>query len=302
MSSAASSLGGSSVGESSLEARVLRALVASGAEVLDLSAEGVDVRLSDGAERALRFGNLRRSLAVSPPERHEAVIARFVRLWLAAGPEIPLGEAPADRLFPRLLPPGGADGGLGAPWVERLAGGHLLLALCVDAPEAVQMVKLLDFPRWGLGVAAAKAAALDRLAARSAPLAELCARPDPLAPAEIELGDGYDASRLLLAHTWFPAARGVLAVAPCRDLLLLAPVSGRQGWEAALGVALGWASWAEREIHTLPYPLSPRLFWRSTGLLEPIQWSAGQWSAGPGERAALELSAAVSHAVFGEDA
>lgn len=281
----------------SLEARVAAALVEGGAEILEIGAEGALARLPDGEERALRFGNLRRSLAVSDPARHDAVIARFLRLWLAGAPQ-ERGVEPADRLFPRLLPPGSADGGLAAPWVERLAGGHLLLALCVDAPETVQLVKMLDFPRWRLGVAAAKAAALDRLAQRSAPLAdELAARPDPNAPAEIALGDGYDASRLLLAHRWFPTARGVLALAPSRDLLLVAPVCGPRHWPAALDVALGWVRWASAEIHALPYPLSPRLFWRSEGLLEALPLAEG-----PDACAAPVLSDAVARAALGEHA
>lgn len=258
---------------SSLEGLVARGLVEAGVEILEIDAAGATVRLPDGPEQDLRFGNLRRSLAVCSPEAADAVVARFVRLWGESmrAPPAPVSEVPALRLFPHLLAPGSADGGLGAPWVEKLAGGHLLMALCSDDGETLRMVKLLDFPRLGLSVAAAKAGSLERLAASSAPLAaELAARPDPLAPAELSLGDGHDAARLLVVERWFPGASGVLALAPCRDLLLVAPVGEGGAAARALGAALAWRRWAFDAVHTLPYPVSPQLFWRAPGELEVV--------------------------------
>lgn len=279
----------------SVESAVARALAEAGVQIVDLDAEGALVRLGEGPEHSLRFSNLRRSLAVSPPDAAPAVIARFVRLWIEQirHPPAAPSDAPRDLILPRLLAPGSADGGLGAPWVEPLAEGHLLLGLCVNGAETTRMVKLLDFPRWGLSVADTKARALARLEQGSASLAaELAGRADPLAPAELSLGDGYDAARLLIAHRWFPAARGLLAVAPCRDLLLVAPVADPATRDRALAVALRWRAWAASAVHSLPYPLSPQLFWRSEGLLAVLPVTDGP-------RATLHVPPEVARAMNG---
>ena len=258
----------------SLEALVARALVAEGLEIESLDAAHAAVRLP-GQEAAseLYFGNLRRILATTEEARHGDVVARFVRSWRAMSEP---GEPDATedrRLFPRVAAPGTLDG-MAGPWAEPLADGALQLMLVVDLPDALRYVRPLDLPRWQLGLADARARALRNLSATSAPLAASvrasASASAPIRPIVIEEGDGYDASRVLIAHQWLDGARGVFALVPSRDLLILIPVWGAGTLDRSVHVALEAWSAAQRTIHRLPYPVSPNLFWRSDGLLTRV--------------------------------
>lgn len=282
-----------------LESLVLGALIARGLQIVELGEGWVEVRDAEGRTHGLGLGNLARAIGLAAPERRAAVVERYLRLWLehASGAE----ESPEredERLFPRLLSPGFEAPGLGGPWVEPLGEGALQLALVVDAPESLRLVRALDLPRWGLSVREAKRRAFDNLWRSSAAIAAaLAERPDPGAPFELSTGDGHDAARLLILAALAPGHRGLLALVPARDLLLAVPLVGPRDWARARAEALARRRWAARAVRGLPYPLSPELFWCSEALIAPIPLLP---DAPAGEE--LLLPDAVRALALGEDA
>lgn len=255
----------------SLEALAARALAGRGVEIAEVDAEGFTVRRG-GLEGRLSLANLRRQAAACAAEDLERVVAR----WAEGVEEGLAGAGQADstevlRLFPRLLGTNLSASGLAAPWVEPVADGTLYLGLAVDGLDTVRLVRPLDLPRWGVSVAAARARALQNLAASSV---EIQAKARAVSawdvPFVVETGDGYDASRLLLAHTWFPEARGVLALIPSRELLMVMPVDSLEALRARLEpMSRAWA-WVQGAIDGLPWPLSRLLYWRSAELFAPV--------------------------------
>lgn len=246
-----------------LDALIVRALLAAGFQVVSLGEGEARVRWTDGAEHELGFANLRRLLLGAEPDQRAAVASAFVARWkgqaLRAGDAL---EMSLTTLVPKLRPPGEPGLGLAEPWSEPLAGGALRLSLAFDDPDALRLVPLLSVPRLGLPLADLKRLAMDNLAARSEGLrVELAVRSRPLAPFRVALEDGHDATRLLLATALVPEARGVLAVAPARDLLLCAPVPGEIPWSEARGVGAELREVARGAWARLPWPLSPELFW-----------------------------------------
>lgn len=269
-----------------LESLVAHAIAAEGLEILSLDAEGAEVRLP-GAEAvsALRFANLRRLLAALDEAEHPAAVASFTRRWTEAARRAgaPAAEQdPAANLMPRVVAPGEAPGGVG-PWAEPLAGGALQLMLVFDRPESVRFVTPFDLPRWRLGLREARAAALQNLEARSQTVRDglEAALAEARAPVtlRVETGDGYDAARLLLIQRWMGATRGALVVAPCRDLLVVVPVFGRDSLRSSLELATrAWLE-AQTQVRRRPYPLSPRLFWRDERALEALEIRADERGA-----------------------
>lgn len=245
----------------SVESLVARALVDAGLEIVDIDASEVRVR-QPGAEALCTLGlaNLRRLLAAAAPDDHPAVVAEFVGTAVRALAE-PRARGP---LLPRLLP-GGPDPRVEAPWTAELAGGRLRLALVEDREDRVRFVQPFDLVRWKLSIGEARERALRNLRGRSA-AASLDAWDGIAGAWRLEVGDGYDAARLLVAEQFFPEASGVMAVVPSRDLLGLVPVEGKHGVEAA---GLLWRE-IQAMVRHLPYPLSRDLFWKSRG--GPVEW------------------------------
>jgi hypothetical protein len=200
----------------------------------------------------LRFDSLQRILLGSPPARWADIADRHVRTALEAarrGSEAPM----LSELLPRVGPVN-RDRSAAAPWEEWLVDGQLSLRLVIDMPNAVRFVRPLDLAHWQISLFDAKQAAVDNLLART-PVGTL----DPLGRGafRVATGDSYDATRVLLAETWFPDHPGVFAILPARDLLYLIPANGKEDVRSAAQV---WAEVTE-EADRLPYPISRGLFW-----------------------------------------
>lgn len=276
---------------SDLQVMVARALLASGLEVVEMGEGTAVVRLPEGEEHTIGLANLARTLALTPDADRPRVLERYVRGWLDQARRAALDmPRPLDaiQLFPRLLAADDPGLSVGSLWTEPLVEGELLYALAVDEPDAIRFVSMLDLPRWGLPLVEARRRAMSNLVRSSAAVAvAVRERGRPFAPFEVSTGDGWDASRLLIAHQLVPGGRGVLALAPARDLLLCVPVREPGDWGAALSEAMLRRSWAERAVYELPYPLSPELFWCSEGVLElvpVVEGPAGRAIAQPSDR------------------
>lgn len=207
---------------------------------------------------SLGLGSLGRVLRLAPPSQHAARVeswAQEVRRALdESGASTPLA---LDRLVPRLLPQPDPR-----VWSRPLAAG-LHLALALDAPLRQRLLSPFDLPRLGLSLAAAQARAIENLRALT---------PAPETDGTLSwwaLGDGLDASRLLLAGASSRGTAGVIALAPARDLCAFLPWSeGEAGTAAAPLIA-----WAEG-LPALPYPLSMRLWWLGAQGEAPVALSA----------------------------
>ncbi|MCK6505399.1 hypothetical protein L6R53_18705 [Myxococcota bacterium] len=229
------------------EALAAQALVARGLPVSEVDAAALVVHVEDRQAR-VGLGNLRRILALSPPEEHEARAAA----WARAVQEGLAGQAEqgpwAERLVPRLLAQ--ADPRL---WTAPLAPG-LHLALALDSPLHQRLLSPFDLPRLGLGLVPARARAVANLRAATPPPAWQ----GPVATWAV--GDGLDAARMLLAGAWERGAAGALAVAPTRDLCRFLPLRAPADLEAVGRLRAGLP-----DLATAPYPLSSALWWVPSG-------------------------------------
>lgn len=219
-----------------------------------LAEQGVAVDRATAAGLCVRFGereaevglaSLSRVLALAPlAERAGRLGTWAVEVRAALEGERPVSEADVGRLVPRLLAE--ADPRV---WSAPLAPG-LHLALALDSPLRQRLLSPFDLPRLGLSLAAARQRAMQNLRERS---------PPPETDGTLSwwgLGDGLDASRLLLAGAWATGAPGVIAIVPARDLCAFLPGPS----EDAASTAAALLRWAEA-LPALPYPLSLRLWW-----------------------------------------
>ncbi|RME28929.1 MAG: hypothetical protein D6798_01275 [Deltaproteobacteria bacterium] len=251
---------------SSVEALAARGLVAHGLVVHHVDAAHLEVSLpgdSEDRRATLSLGSLRRVLALADPAQHE----QRVEAWAATAAAVLRGEAfpgpVEERLVPRLL--GAPDPRL---WTTPVADG-LHLAIAEDLPGRQRLLTPFDLPRMGLSVHRLPGLALDNLARLTPPPVLLSS---PRGARAWQVGDGLDAARLLLLGR--PAAMdgmprpdtGALAVVPARDLCWWVPVDGESTVQA--GVDL-WG--AAQGLGSLPYPLSPRLWWVRSGGVEAVE-------------------------------
>ncbi len=231
------------------------------------------IALPSGRQARLSLQNLQRLLADLPAAAHPAAIARF-----AAQAQAALQPAAARRLLPRLSAPGDARDPA-SPWFAPLADGALWLTIVADEGGAFRYVRPLDFPRWGLAVAAAKAEAMDNLRADSA---ETAPQREGAGVLRLTTGDGLDASRLLIAEQWVSGP--LLAVAPSRDALWMIPLTGAAAVPRALAV------WEAASARRMPYPLTRRLLLRVDGALSALRVVSGRLQPTPALVEALAIS------------
>lgn len=236
------------------EALAATALAGRGLRIERVGAEGLVVQAGD-RRAEVGLGALRRVLALAPEAEHLARAERWARAVEDGLRQRPLAGEVGDRLVPRLLAQ--ADPRL---WTAPLAPG-LHLALALDEPLHQRLLSPFDLPRLGLGLQAARERAMRNLRA---------ATPDPTWAGPIAtwaVGDGLDASRLLLAGTWVADAPGALAVAPARDLCRFVVVRTAEDLGPGARLALELP-----DLATVPYPLSPTLWWvpAGEGALAPV--------------------------------
>ncbi len=241
-----------------------RALIARGHTVLAYEDDGVRIRRRDGTEASIGLSNLRRIIESVPEGEAGEQLAYHLRALEEAPSEA--GEAgPQGPLVPRLMVAGGPK----QPWRRALVPGALELGLAVDLPKSVRFVTPLDLVRWKIAVAEGEARAMAELRARSEG-----AEVEPTgvgAVMHVHLGDGLDASRLLLADELLPSPAGVLASVPGRDGLFLVSLDADLAPDGLLERAT-WElfSLGRHLVDRVPYPLTSRLFWVRAGSVAEV--------------------------------
>ncbi|MFO7173658.1 MAG: DUF1444 family protein [Bacillota bacterium] len=176
-------------------------------------------------------------------------------------------EAVRDKLFPMLLPPRRVESLGQGQMVARLLAEGLAVAYVEDmGPNEIRYVTWGDLQLWGIGPDGLHQVALWNLQEQSRPLFPVVMNPpDRKDPMFIWMvGDGYDASRLLL-HDWLAEVAAQVA----GDLVLAVP---ERHWLVATGSAnptkLAAIRRLTREKHDASvFPISPHLYvWRGDRL------------------------------------
>jgi hypothetical protein len=242
-------------------------------EFPDLELEtSVDPEILRHAEAELGLQNLRakcRSLAA--PETAGAAAAAIdveicrgvIRQHFAAlrerlekpAPAKPLELAEASpRLRPQLAP---------AEYLEknqlahRTFGDGLVVAFVLDSASNYSYVTEDDLARWKVDVAEVERRALANLAAASRDIPVQATEPPDLMLA-VEVGDGYDATRLLLPDfRRFAAAKlgeSFYAAIPNRDVLVMWSKASSPEFQARLRAHIG------SQFRGEPYALTDRIF------------------------------------------
>lgn len=241
-------------------------------ELPDLELEtSVDPEILRHAEAELGLQNLRakcRSLA--PPgstagsaaaeveacrgviREHFAAIAESLK---APAETTPLGLAEAGpRLRPQLAPAEYLDQ---AALVHEPFGEGLVVAYVLDSPANYRYVTADDLARWKVDVAEVRRRALANLAAASRDIPVQATAPPDLMLA-VEVGDGYDATRLLLPDFRRFAASKLgetfYAAIPNRDALVMWSKTSSAEFQARLRAHIG------SQFRGEPYGLTDRVF------------------------------------------
>jgi hypothetical protein len=146
-------------------------------------------------------------------------------------------------------------------------GAGLIVAFVHDAEKSYRFVARDDLERWGVDLATLRATAFENLerASRDLPVAASDGDDRLLA---IELGDGYDATRLLLPGFRRFAAEKLgdpfVAAIPNRDVLVLWSKSASPGFQAQVRAEV------EASFRDRAYPLTDRLFEASAAGVAPL--------------------------------
>lgn len=186
---------------------------------------------------------------------------------VCGGGQLTSFEAVRDRLYPMLLPP---------RRVESLGEGHMVARLLAEGlavvyvedtgPNEVRYITWADLQAWGLSPDGLHQVALWNLQSLSEPLFPVqMSPPEKRDPMFIWMvGDGYDASRLLL-HDWLAEAAAQVA----GNLVLAVP---ERHWLVATGDGnaekLAAVRRLTRQRHdSSVFPISPHLYiWRGDRL------------------------------------
>jgi len=222
-------------------------LSSAGCIIESVTDAAIVVQIADQAA-TLSLHNLRRQLAQSPPSQHAGVLAAFVRATLQGLST----HGERGVMLPRVTAPGDPKS-VSAPWFAPLADGALWLTLIEDRGRTVRFIKPMDFVRWRLSLADARARAIDNLHAWSTAV-----QPTEVEPGVWQLStrDGLDAARLLILSRWFP--QPVYALPLRRDLLLLSRDHAK---------AAGLQQEHGPTAHVHPYAISRRLFLYDRGVI-----------------------------------
>jgi hypothetical protein len=239
---------------------------------------GAAVECADaqGRTQVLGLDNLYRRVRPIERERWSDLLVDY----LASLPSEPLDEQVAtlgdvaERLLVRLGPPPLTRAGDPSLWYQPIVGKHVVATLVIDAPQSMSYVTETMLAESGQPADHWLALALTNLRARTPAdcFTEVHAESGLL---QAEVGDAYDTSRALILDELLPGheADGFFVAVPGRDHLLVLPIDR---------TALRFLPWlravAARTFRTLPYPISPEVFWVRGGdwLLFPLELQGEQ--------------------------
>ena len=219
----------------------------------------VDCVDDQGREQVIGLENLFRRIRREERDRWPDLIADY----LATVPQDVPDGAPqdldevADRVLVRLSPPVARQEPDLRLWTAPVVEKHVVATLVVDAPNSMAYVTEKMIEDSGKSGEEWLRTALKNL--RDA-TPERCFNTvhDESGLLQSEVGDAYDTSRALLLDELLPGRgdAGFLIALPGRDHLLVLPVG-----VGTLGFVPWLRSVAVRTHRTLPYPITPEIFW-----------------------------------------
>jgi hypothetical protein len=244
----------------------------------------VDCVDDQGREQVVGLENLYRRARRQPREEWPKLVSEFLtHATVSDRPEdLPDDLASvADRLLLRLGPPFSREANQAPLWTHPLVGTDLVINLVIDYPNRMvyvteELISKSGQPgkEW-----------LDRA------IANLRKRTEADAFEVIEqesglitclTGDAYDSSRAVLLDGVFPdnAPDGFFVGLPCRDQLLVLPVTG-----PALAFVHLLKFLIDKNYKTMPYPISNQVFWLrgETWLRFPIEYEGEKVTIQPPE-------------------
>jgi hypothetical protein len=217
----------------------------------------------DGQEQVLGLENLYRRLRREDRAEWPKLIVEMLRtIPASAGELVALAEA-AERILPRVGPPLASvmppDREI---WFQPIVGKSLGVTLVVDSPNTMSYVTLGQVADSGRDGTAWLETALGNLRLRT-PEDVLQVAHEESGLLQCEIGDAYDSSRSLIVEHLLPlhAENGYFIAIPGRDQLLVLPVTK---------TCLEYVAWlrmiATKAHQTVPYPISPEVFWVQGGV------------------------------------
>jgi hypothetical protein len=224
----------------------------------------VDCLDAQGKEHVVGLENLFRRARRNPREEWPALITEFLNHAIVSDrPEdLPADlDAVAENLLLRVGQPFTRDPGQAPLWTHTLEGTDLVVNLVVDYPN--RMVYVTDDLVSASGKPGSDwlARAMENLHERTPMDAfEVIEKESGLVTCLT--GDAYDSSRALLLDDVLPdhAADGFFVGVPCRDQLLVLPVTG-----PALAFVHLLKFLIEKNFKNMPYPISNQVYWVRSG-------------------------------------
>jgi hypothetical protein len=220
----------------------------------------------NGHEQVLGLENLYRRLRREDRGEWPRLIAEMLQNVPAESSEtVALADA-TERLLLRLGPPFQPLGEGKDIWYQPIVGKSLGVTLVIDHPNTMAYVSEEQIEQSGHDAAHWLEQALENLRNQTAPD---CITPlhEESGLLHCEVGDAYDSSRAMLLDWLIPGHEedGFFVAVPGRDQLLVLPVSR----EALKHV--GWLRMVAGKMHqSLPYAISPDVFWLRQGTWHPF--------------------------------
>ena len=136
------------------------------------------------------------------------------------------------------------------PWKRPFVENQIDLTLVHDRGNQLHFLKPFDIAKTGLSLAELENIAISNLWEISKPYKPKFYNGVYL----MEVGDGFDAARALIARRWFVEQQKFHWAIPSRDSLWVFPVIGDEKLPDALKIAVGKA------FATMPYAINGRFF------------------------------------------
>jgi hypothetical protein len=220
----------------------------------------VDCLDAEGHEQIVGLENLYRRARRQPREEWPALVTEFLHhVNISDRPEdLPTNlDAVAEQLLVRVGPPFTRDGNQAPLWTHLLAGTDLVVNLVIDYPNRMvyvtdQLVRESGRP----GTEWLQQAVANLRERTPADAFEVIEQESGLITCLT--GDAYDSSRALLLDALLPehTADGFFVGLPCRDQLLILPVTG-----PALAFVHLLKFLIDKNYRNMPYPISNQVFW-----------------------------------------
>ncbi len=262
----------------------------------------VDCLDAQGREQVVGLENLYRRARRQPREEWLTLVTEFLNhATISDRPEDLPSDlvSVADNLLLRLGPPFSREANQAPLWTFPLPGTDLVINLVIDYPNRMVYVTDELVSKSGRPGDEWLDRAVENLRNRTAIDAfEVIEQESGLITCLT--GDAYDSSRAMLLDGIFPdhAPDGFFVGLPCRDQLLVLPVTG-----PSLAFVHLLKFLIDKNYRTMPYPISNQVFWLRgrTWLRFPIEYEGEKVSIQPPEEFNEILDRLAPDDEIGED-